>query len=234
MMFGLFHYDWTILLVIPGFLISLWAQAKVSSTFKKYSAMRTYRGDTGYDAARRILDANGLSHVRIEQVAGHLSDHYDPRANVIRLSASVYSSPSPAAIGVAAHEAGHAIQYAKGYAPIKLRAGLVSITNFSSMLAIPLFFIGLLMASEPLMLAGILLYAAISFFQLVTLPVEFNASSRALAVLSGSGMLNPDELKGAKQVLTAAALTYVAALLTSLLTLLRLILIAGGRGNRRR
>ena len=142
MMFNLFYYDWTILLVIPGFLISLWAQAKVSSTFKKYSAMRTYRGYTGYDAARRILDANGLSHVRIEQVAGHLSDHYDPRANVIRLSASVYSSPSPAAIGVAAHEAGHAIQYAKGYAPIKLRAGLVSITNFSSMLAIPLFFIG--------------------------------------------------------------------------------------------
>jgi Zn-dependent membrane protease YugP len=172
--------------------------------------------------------------VRIEQVAGHLSDHYDPRANVIRLSTSVYSSPSPAAIGVAAHEAGHAIQYAKGYAPIKLRAGLVSITNFSSMLAIPLFFIGLLMASEPLMLAGILLYAAISFFQLVTLPVEFNASSRALAVLSSSGMLNPDELKGAKQVLTAAALTYVAALLTSLLTLLRLILLAGGRGDRRR
>lgn len=234
MMFGLFYYDWTILLVIPGFLISLWAQSKVSSTFKKYSAMRTYRGYTGYDAARIILDANGLSHVRIEQVAGHLSDHYDPRANVIRLSSSVYSSPSPAAIGVAAHEAGHAIQYAKGYAPIKLRAGLVSITNFSSMLAIPLFFIGLLMASEPLMLAGILLYAAISFFQLVTLPVEFNASSRALAVLSSSGMLNPDELKGAKQVLTAAALTYVAALLTSLLTLLRLILLAGGRGDRRR
>ena len=233
MMFNLFYYDWTILLVIPGFLISLWAQAKVSSTFKKYSAMRTYRGYTGYDAVRRILDANGLSHVRIEQVAGHLSDHYDPRANVIRLSASVYSSPSPAAIGVAAHEAGHAIQYAKGYAPIKLRAGLVSITNFSSMLAIPLFFIGLLMASEPLMLAGIILYAAISFFQLVTLPVEFNASSRALAVLSSSGMLNPDELKGAKQVLTAAALTYVAALLTSLLTLLRLLLLANGRGRRR-
>ena len=233
MMFNLFYYDWTILLVIPGFLISLWAQFKVSSTFKKYSVMRTYRGYTGYDAARRILDANGLSDVRIEQVAGHLSDHYDPRSNVIRLSSSVYSSPSPAAIGVAAHEAGHAIQYAKGYAPIKLRAGLVSITNFSSMLAIPLFFIGLIMASDALMLAGILLYSAISFFQLVTLPVEFNASSRALAVLRSSGMLNPDELKGAKQVLTAAALTYVAALLTSLLTLLRLLLLANGRGRRR-
>ena len=233
MMFGLFNYDWTILLVIPGFLISLWATFKVNSTFKKYSNMRTYRGYTGYDAARRILDANGLSDVRIEQVAGHLSDHYDPRANVIRLSSSVYSSPSPAAIGVAAHEAGHAIQYAKKYAPIKLRAGLVSITNFSSMLAIPLFFIGLIMASDALMLAGILLYSAISFFQLVTLPVEFNASSRALAVLRSSGMLNPDELKGARKVLTAAALTYVAALLTSLLTLLRLLLLANGRGRRR-
>lgn len=233
MMFGLFNYDWTILLVIPGFLISLWATFKVNSTFKKYSNMRTYRGYTGYDAARRILDANGLSDVRIEQVAGHLSDHYDPRANVIRLSSSVYSSPSPAAIGVAAHEAGHAIQYAKKYAPIKLRAGLVSITNFSSMLAIPLFFIGLIMASDALMLAGILLYSAISFFQLVTLPVEFNASSRALTVLRSSGMLNPDELKGARKVLTAAALTYVAALLTSLLTLLRLLLLANGRGRRR-
>ena len=231
--FGLFYYDWTILLIIPGFFISLWATFKVNSTFKKYSNMRTYRGYTGYDAARRILDANGLSDVRIEQVAGHLSDHYDPRANVIRLSSSVYSSPSPAAIGVAAHEAGHAIQYAKKYAPIKLRAGLVSITNFSSMLAIPLFFIGLIMASDALMLAGILLYSAISFFQLVTLPVEFNASSRALAVLRSSGMLNPDELKGARKVLTAAALTYVAALLTSLLTLLRLLLLANGRGRRR-
>ena len=231
--FGLFYYDWTILLVIPGFFISLWATFKVNSTFKKYSNMRTYRGYTGYDAARRILDANGLSDVRIEQVAGHLSDHYDPRASVIRLSSSVYSSPSPAAIGVAAHEAGHAIQYAKKYAPIKLRAGLVSITNFSSMLAIPLFFIGLIMASDALMLAGILLYSAISFFQLVTLPVEFNASSRALTVLRSSGMLNPDELKGARKVLTAAALTYVAALLTSLLTLLRLLLLANGRGRRR-
>jgi Zn-dependent membrane protease YugP len=185
-------------------------------------------------ALEYTLDENGLSHVKIEQIRGNLTDHYDPKSKVIRLSEPVYDSNSVAALGVAAHEAGHAIQYAKGYAPIKLRAGLVSITNFSSMLAIPLFFIGLLMASEPLMLAGIILYAAISFFQLVTLPVEFNASSRALAVLSSSGMLNPDELKGAKQVLTAAALTYVAALLTSLLTLLRLILLAGGRGDRRR
>lgn len=232
MMFGLFRFDWTILLVIPGFLISLWAQIKVSSTFKKYSKVRTARGYTGYDAARRILDANGLRHVAIERVRGDLTDHYDPKSNVIRLSDSVYSSPSPAAIGVAAHEAGHAIQYATSYGPIKFRMGLVSITNFSSMLAIPLFFLGLIFAFEPLMVAGIVLYAAIAFFQLVTLPVEFNASSRALKVLSGSGMLSSDELDASRKVLTAAALTYVAALLTSLLTLLRLVVLAGGRGRR--
>lgn len=232
MMFGLFRFDWTILLVIPGFLISLWAQIKVSSTFKKYSKVRTARGYTGYDAARRILDANGLRHVAIERVRGDLTDHYDPKSNVIRLSDSVYSSASPAAIGVAAHEAGHAIQYATNYGPIKFRMGLVSITNFSSMLAIPLFFLGLIFAFEPLMVAGIVLYAAIAFFQLVTLPVEFNASSRALKVLSGSGMLSSDELDASKKVLSAAALTYVAALLTSLLTLLRLIILAGGRGKR--
>lgn len=229
MIFGIFRYDWTILLVIPGFIISLWAQFKVQSAFKKYSAFPTQKGLTGYAAARKILDANGLSHVYIEQTGGHLSDHYDPRANVIRLSESVYSSSSPAAIGVAAHEAGHAIQYAKNYAPIKLRAGLVKITNFSSALAIPLFFIGLFFASDALMLTGIILYSAISFFQLVTLPVEFNASGRALKVLKSSSMLNESELKASKKVLSAAAMTYVAALLTSLLTLLRLILIAGNR-----
>ena len=152
MIFGLFRFDWTILLVIPGLIISIWAQIKVQSTFSKYSKMTTERNMTGYMAARRILDANGLSHVAIEHIQGHLSDHYDPRANVIRLSSSVYSSSSPAAIGVAAHEAGHAIQYARNYAPIRLRAGLVSITQFSSALAIPLFFIGLLLASDGLML----------------------------------------------------------------------------------
>ena len=233
MIFGLFRFDWTILLVIPGLIISVWAQIKVSSTFKKYSQIRTKRGMTGYDAARRILDSNGLSHVRIEQISGHLSDHYDPRANVIRLSHEVYSTSSPAAIGVAAHEAGHAIQYATQYGPIKLRAGLVSITQFSSALAIPLFFIGLMFASDGLMLAGILLYAAIAFFQLVTLPVEFNASARALKVLSSSGTLDSDELNASRKVLSAAAMTYVAALLTSLLTLLRLLLLANSRSNRR-
>ena len=233
MMFGLFRFDWTILLVIPGLIISVWAQIIVTTTFNKYSKIRTKRGMTGYDAVRRILDSNGLSHVRIEQIGGHLSDHYAPRANVIRLSQEVYSTSSPAAIGVAAHEAGHAIQYATQYGPIKLRAGLVSVTKFSSALAIPLFFIGLMFASEALMVGGIVLYAAIAFFQLVTLPVEFNASARALKVLSTSGTLNPDELSASRKVLTAAALTYVAALLTSLLTLLRLLLLANSRNNRR-
>ena len=232
MIFGLFRFDWTILLVIPGLIVSIWAQIKVQSTFSKYSKMNTVSRTTGYMAARRILDANGLSHVAIEHINGHLSDHYDPRANVIRLSSSVYSSSSPAAIGVAAHEAGHAIQYARDYAPIRFRARLVSITQFSSALAIPLFFIGLVLASDGLMLTGILLYAAIAFFQLVTLPVEFNASSRAMAVLSESRMLNKEELNASKKVLSAAAMTYVAALLTSLLTLLRLLLLAN-RGSRR-
>ena len=232
MIFGLFRFDWTILLVIPGLIVSIWAQIKVKTTFERYSKVHTLRGLTGADAARRILDANGLTHVRIEQINGHLSDHYDPRANVIRLSGSVYSYTSPAAIGVAAHEAGHAIQYAKGYAPIKLRAALVSITNFSSGLAIPLFFIGLILASDSLMLIGILLYAAIAFFQLVTLPVEFNASARAMAVLRSSGMLSNDELSASRKVLSAAAMTYVAALLTSLLTLLRLLLLASSRNRR--
>ncbi len=232
MIFGLFRFDWTILLVIPGLIVSIWAQIKVKTTFERYSKVHTLRGLTGAAAARRILDANGLTHVRIEQINGHLSDHYDPRANVIRLSGSVYSYTSPAAIGVAAHEAGHAIQYAKGYAPIKLRAALVSITNFSSGLAIPLFFIGLILASDSLMLIGILLYAAIAFFQLVTLPVEFNASARAMAVLRSSGMLNKDELSASRKVLSAAAMTYVAALLTSLLTLLRLLLLANSRNRR--
>ena len=223
-------FDWTyIVLVMPAVIFSLWASIKVNSTFKKYSSFRPSSGMTGAEAARRVLDANGLYNVRIERISGNLTDHFDPRTNVIRLSDSVYGVSSAAAIGVAAHEAGHAIQYAKNYAPIRLRAGLVKITGFSSMLAIPLFFIGLIFASDALMLAGILLYSAIAFFQLVTLPVEFNASARALKVLKNSQMLNSQELDASKKVLTAAAMTYVAALLTSLLTLLRLLILAGGR-----
>lgn len=236
MLFGFFMFDWTILLVIPGLIISIWAQIKVSTTFKKYSKMTTQKGLSGYGAARRILDANGLSHVKIEQIRGNLTDHYDPRANVIRLSESVYHATSPAAIGVAAHEAGHAIQYAKNYGPIRTRSKLVPITNIGSALSMPLFFIGLIFARVSvmysyLMVAGIILYSLVALFQLVTLPVEFNASSRAMEVLESSGILNESELKSSRKVLTAAAMTYVAALLTSLLTLLRLLILANG--NRR-
>ena len=232
-MFGLFYYDWTILLVLPALIVSIWAQIKVSNTYNKYSTVNTRSGLTGAQAARTILDKNGLSHVSIERVHGHLTDHYDPKANVIRLSESVYSSTSTAAVGVAAHEAGHAVQYAKNYAPIKLRSAIIPVTRFGSMLAMPLFFVGLLLASEPFMLFGILLYAAVARFQLVTLPVELNASDRAIEALDSSRMLTGEELVGARQVLSAAAMTYVAALLTSLLTLLRLLVIVNGRSNRR-
>ena len=229
MLFGWFRFDWTILLVIPGFIISLWAQIKVSTTFKKYAKLNTVKGLSGYGAARRILDANGLSHVNIEQVHGELTDHYDPRANVIRLSESVYHATSPAAIGVAAHEAGHAIQHAKNYKPIAVRSKLVPVTNIGSAISMPLFFIGLIFSYYPLLIAGIILYSLVSIFQLVTLPVEFDASSRAMRVLESSGILNETELKASRKVLSAAAMTYVAALLTSLLTLLRLIILANGR-----
>lgn len=229
MIFGLFRFDWTILIVIPGLIISLWAQFKVQSTYKKYSTFYTQKRMTGADAARRILDSEGLYHIKIEHISGNLNDHYDPRADVIRLSDAVYASTSAAALGVAAHEAGHALQHAKGYAPMKFRSAIIPVTRFGSMLSIPLFFIGLLMYSEYLMLFGIILYSTVAFFQLVTLPVEFNASRRALAVLGGSAMLTKDELKAAKEVLTAAALTYVAALLTSILTILRLLVLANNR-----
>ena len=224
-----FYFDWTYLLILPGFIIALWAQIKVSTTFSKYSKIKTEKGLTGYAAARRILDANGLAHVKIEQIRGDLTDHYDPKANVIRLSDAVYNATSPAAIGVAAHEAGHAIQHAQNYAPINVRMKLVPITNIGSMISMPLFFIGLIMVYEPLIYAGIILYSLVALFQLVTLPVEFNASSRAMSVLASSGMLTQSELKASRKVLSAAAMTYVAALLTSLLTLLRLIILANGR-----
>lgn len=232
MLFGLFYFDWTILLVIPAFIFSLWAQFKVQSTYKKYSSLPTHSGLSGALAARQILDANGLYSVRIEHIRGELTDHYDPQAGVIRLSDAVHDSQSAAAIGVAAHEAGHAVQYAKGYFPMKLRAFIIPATQIGSFLAIPLFIVGLIIASDALMLAGIVLYATIALFQLATLPVEFNASSRAMAALSSSGKLSGDELTAARKVLTAAAMTYVAALATSLLTLLRLVLLAGG-GRRR-
>lgn len=245
MLFGFFFGDWSVLLLIPAMIFAVWAQIKVKSTFDKYDKIQTMRRMTGADAARRILDSNGLFDVKVEYVRGHLNDHYDPKANVIRLSDATYGSTSVAALGVAAHEAGHAVQHATGYLPIKIRSAIIPVTRFGSMLAMPLFFIGLLLTGylsaemdpifgEYLMFGGILLFSFSTVFQLVTLPVEFNASKRALETLSNSGYLYEEEITGARKVLTAAAMTYVAALATSLASLLRLILIASGASGRRR
>ena len=218
-----------LILVIPAMIFSMWAQAKVNSTFKRYSQQRTYSGMTGYEAARRILAANGLYNVQVERVAGNLTDHYDPKTNVIRLSDSVFGSNSVAAVGVAAHEAGHGVQYAQNYAPIKLRSAIIPVTNIGSQLSIPLVLIGAFMGMDPLINIGLLLFATVAVFQLVTLPVEFNASSRAVNALEMSGSIGDEELYGVKKVLGAAAMTYVAALAVAVANLLRLILRFGGR-----
>lgn len=225
-----YYYDSTYILVIAAFLLSMFASFGVNSAFSKYSKKLNSRGLTAADAARRILNSNGLSNVSIEHVSGKLSDHFDPRANVVRLSDSTYSSTSVAAIGVAAHECGHAIQYATGYAPIKIRNSIVPVVNIGNALSMPLFFIGLIMGMTNLALAGALLFGLVLLFQVITLPVEFNASRRALKILDASDLLYGEELKGAKKVLTAAALTYVAAVASTALQLLRLLLIL----NRRR
>ena len=222
-----FYYDWTFILLIPAIIFVTWAQINVSSTYKKYSKIKTSRAITGHDAARAILDANGLSYVRIEPIKGELTDHFDPRDNVIRLSEVVYSNASAAAVGVAAHEAGHAVQHAEGYLPMKIRAAIIPATNFGSQAAIPLVLLGVILSVPALAFLGVILFSLSTVFQLVTLPVEFNASSRALAALEGSGRLEDEELGAAKKVLRAAALTYVGALAMSLLNLLRVILIAG-------
>lgn len=218
-------------LVIPAMLVAVLAQIQVSSTFSRYQRVHSRRGMTAAEAARRILDANGLHQVRVERVSGRLTDHYDPRSHVIRLSDSVYSSDSVGAIGVAAHECGHAVQYAQHYAPIKLRAALIPITTIGSNVAIPLAILGLVFGWSLLTDVGILLFAAVVLFQLITLPVEFNASRRAVATLDSQMLLEGEELAGAKKVLTAAALTYVAALIVAVANLLRLLLL---RNNRRR
>lgn len=229
------YFDPTYLLVIPAIIFAFIAQIKVKSTFNKYSSEHNQHGYTAKEVARKILDDNGLQNISIEYVQGELTDHYDPSANVIRLSDSVYSSTSVAAIGVAAHEVGHAIQHAKGYAPIKVRQAIIPITRIGSGLAVPLVLVGLLFASlRWLVPVGIFLYTGVVFFQAVTLPVEFNASNRALKTLDENLILYKDEVKMAKKVLSAAAMTYVAAMFSSLMSLLRLILIAnGGRGRRR-
>lgn len=230
-----YHFDWTyVVLVLPCLLLSLWASANVNSTFKKYSHQYSQRRLTGAEAAQRVLRANGVSGVRIERVNGNLTDHYDPRTNVIRLSDGVYSSTSTAAIGVACHEAGHAVQYATAYAPIKLRAAVIPITNFGSKLAMPLILLGLLFSmfstySDLLIYLGIACFGLSLVFQLVTLPVEFNASRRAMAAISEGGLLTQEEQAGARKTLTAAALTYVAATAVSLAQLLRLVALFGNR-----
>lgn len=212
-------------LVIPAMLIALWAQVKVNSTYSRYGRVQCARGYTAAMAARSILDRSGLQDVRIERVSGHLTDHYDPRTNVVRLSDGVYNSTSVAAIGVAAHECGHAVQYAQHYFPIRIRAFLIPVTNIGSNLGIPLAIFGLVFGWEILTNVGILLFLTVVVFQLITLPVEFNASSRALAVLETENMLDSGELSGARKVLTAAALTYVAALVVAVANLMRLLLL---------
>lgn len=235
-----FGMDWTYLvLVLPCIILSMWASANVKSTFNRYSQHYNARRLTGAEAAQRVLNANGVRGVRIEAVAGSLTDHYDPKANVIRLSSSVFSSTSVAAIGVACHEAGHACQYAQEYAPIKLRAAIIPVTNFGSRIAMPLILAGILLSSlgrfsDTLVFAGIAAFSLSVLFQFLTLPVEFDASRRALVTIEQAGILNYEEIRGAKATLRAAALTYVAATAVALAQLLRLLMIFGrGRNNRR-
>ena len=239
MLFGLFWGDWTILLVLPGFIFSLYAQSRVRSSYQEGKRVLLRPVMTGSAVARRILDSNGLRDVRIEMVRGELSDHYDPRSRVLRLSEGCYHGHNAAAAGVAAHEAGHALQHGRNYAFFKLRMAMVPVCNIGSNLAMPLFFIGLLLSysapymASSMMMIGIGAYALAVLFQLVTLPVEFDASRRALRCLEGSGTMSAGELKTSKKVLSAAAMTYVAALATGLLSLLRLLLIAGSTSRRR-
>ena len=234
-----YGFDWTYLvLVLPCVILSLWASSNVNSTFQKYSQQYSIRRLTGAQAAQRVLSHNGGTGVRIERVSGNLTDHFDPKTNVIRLSDSVYDSTSTAAIGVACHEAGHAVQYAQHYGPIKLRAAIIPITNIGSKLAMPLILIGLLLAvaenvSFTFVYLGIACFGLSLVFQLVTLPVEFNASRRAMQAIESANLLTEEEQRGAKKTLKAAALTYVAATATALAQLLRLILLFGGNRRRR-
>ena len=228
-----FYVDsWYIILVVSAIILALIASAGVNSTFNKYSKVASRAGLTGAESARRVLAANGVTGVTIERVSGELTDHFDPKTNTIRLSESVYDANTVAAVGVAAHEAGHAVQYAVGYAPIKLRMAIIPITNIGSNLAMPLVLIGLLLSSQMLANIGILAFSLSTLFQLITLPVEFNASSRAIQTMESVGM-GEAEISGSKKVLRAAAMTYVAALAVSLANLLRLFLMVNRRNNRR-
>ena len=227
------YFDSTYLIVLPAIIFALIAQITVKTTFSKYSSESNQHGYTAKEVARKILDENGLYNVSIEYISGNLTDHYDPSANVIRLSDSVYNSTSVAAIGVAAHEVGHAIQHAQGYTPIKIRQAIIPVTQIGSRLAVPLILVGMLFSAfQWLIPVGIFLYTGVVLFQAVTLPVEFNASGRALKTLDENVILYKNEVRMAKKVLTAAAMTYVAAMFSSLMSLLRLILLSN-RGRRR-
>ena len=220
-------FDGTYVLIILAFLISALVSAKMNATFSKYSKVRSYCGMTGAQAAQRILSSAGIYDVRIEHVSGKLTDHYDPSNKVLRLSDAVYGNTSIAAIGVAAHECGHAVQHARNYVPLSVRSAIVPVANFGSQLSWPLFLAGLIFSFRQLLMIGILLFCAALLFQIVTLPVEFNASARALRMLDETGIMGRQEIRGTKKVLRAAAMTYVAAVIGSLLQLLRLLILSG-------
>ena len=224
-----YYMDWTLIILLPALLLTVYAQAKISATYQKYSKIQARSAVRACDMARKMLDINGLNNVAVQKVPGSLTDHYDPRSKVLRLSDATYNSTSVAALGVAAHEAGHALQDAQSYGPLKFRNALVPIANFGSSAAWILIILGLVFSSFNLIGIGIICFAVVVLFQLVTLPVEFNASSRALVALEGCGFLQSDEVGYAGKVLKAAALTYVAAALTAILQLLRLLIIFGGR-----
>ena len=225
------YFDPTMLLILPALLLAMWAQFRVQSTFRKYSDVPSAQGWTAAEMAADLLARNGLGDVRVERVRGSLTDHYDPRTNTLRLSDTVYGSTSLAALGVAAHECGHAMQEAEGYKPLRIREKIVPVAQIGSWAAMPLFVLGLVMSWEPLLTAGIIVFSLVVAFFLVTLPVEFDASGRALEQLEGGGYLSSAETDDAGRVLRAAALTYVAAALQAVLQLLRLLVLAGG--NRR-
>ena len=221
--------DPTIIIVIPALILSMWAQSSVQSTFNKYSQVIARNNVTADSVARSLLGLYGMSGMPVNHIGGNLTDHYDPRNKTLNLSDSVYGSRSIASIGVAAHEAGHAIQHLESYSPLIFRNSIVPVVNIATSASTPLFFVGLLMSNSLLINIGIMLFTAALIFHLVTLPVEINASSRALKLLEQTNTLTPDELQGAKKVLTAAAWTYIAAALTSALTLVRMILISRSR-----
>ena len=229
-MYWPFFYDWTYILLIPALILSMWAQFRVSSTFSRFSKVRASSGMTATQMAEQLLHAEGVYDVSVERTRGNLTDHYDPKNMVLRLSDSTANSTSVAVLGVAAHEAGHVLQHRDGYAPLMLRTAAVPVVNIGSNLSWPLFLVGLIFSWEPLLYAGIALFALAVLFALITLPVEFNASKRALAALETNGYLQPgEEMRGAKKVLSAAAMTYVASAFMAIMQLLRLLAIAGSR-----